>query len=46
MLVEEENGERKQARKAIVGPQTAVKLAATALLLPVLGLLLSLESTS
>lgn len=40
MLVEEENGERKQARKAIVSPQAAVKLAATALFLPVLGLLL------
>lgn len=40
MLVEEENGEKKQARKAIVSPQAAVKLAATALFLPVLGLLL------
>lgn len=45
-LVEEENGERKQARKAILSPQAGVKLAATTLLLPVLGLLLSLGSTS
>lgn len=45
MLVEEETGERKQARRAIVSPQAAVQLAATAPLLPVLGLLLSLEST-
>lgn len=45
MLVEEENGERKQVRKAVISPQAAVKLVATALFLPVLGLLLSLEST-